>query len=339
MELVGGDALEKVRKSRPNLKESSILSYERNLKKIHKILGRDDKDWMLNVSDIILAMNNNHVASASKRAYYATLLVFLPIVYPDHPQLKQKCTILNDEITQIKTKMTAQQREQKMSEKEKTNWITWKEVEDFFESYYLDYRYLLMKKAIISAQDKEQFQRLVLLAIFTQQPPRRSSAYENMKMETEKSYKLVEADTKYNYLVIGTNSVYFVFNNYKTSGTYGQQIIPIEKCESSNGKRNKLIRILKTYKSLMAPTTNFLFSHIQDPTTSLNADAISKKLKKIFMTYKKKAIGSSMLRHIYISHKYSDPKLTLADKDKIAECMGHSQAVASEVYHKIENSN
>jgi len=154
-------------------------------------------------------------------------------------------------------------------------------------------------------------------------------------METDKTYSKFKKSVskeeydKYNYIVMGQKTC-FIFNNYKTNHTYGQQVIQVKP-------RSQLTRIIRAYCKLF-PDTKYLFSHIHDEKISLNADAIGKKIKKIFMNERGKAIGTTMLRHIYISNKYSNPTLTLADKDKIALQMGHSQGVASEVYHKISNS-
>lgn len=330
--------LKKIKESRPNLKKSSMLSYERNMKKIFKLLYPKDEEkkskqdindikWILKIDDIIKSLSTT--PNASKRAYFATLLVFLYCFFPDNKEEHQKIT---NEINKIKDVMKATAREQKMSPTEKANWMSWEDIQTFFKVYHKRCKYLLKKKHI-NTQEKECLQRLLLLAIYTQHPPRRPFAYENMRMETDKTYKKLKEEigddiTKFNYLICGKKTC-FIFNNYKTNHAYGQQVIQVKP-------KSPLTRILRSYCKLF-PNTDYLFSHINDKTKSLNADAIGKKLKKIFVCEFKKDIGSTMLRHIYISHMYSNPQMTLADKDKIALQMGHSQGTASEVYHKIKN--
>jgi hypothetical protein len=326
--------LDVIQKARPTLKMTSLKSYERNLKKVFKLLKLDKNDkndindlkWILETDDILKSFEG--IPNSSKRVYYATLIVFMKEFFPNE---KKKQFQIATEINKIKNEMTATSREQKMNDKEKKNWMSWGDIQDFFAVYYKRFGFLLKKK-YINTQEKECLQRLLLLAIFTQHPPRRASAYVNMRMENDKSYKKIKKEMgdkhlKYNYIVYGTQTC-FIFNNYKTDHTYGQQVVQIKP-------KSKLTRILRSYCKLFSDTL-YLFSYIHDETKSLNSDAISKKLKKIFMTEFKKAISSTMIRHIYISHMYSNPKLTLADKDKIASNMGHSQNVASEVYHKIQ---
>ena len=77
------EVLNKIQKARPNLKQSSLKSYERNMKKLFKLLKLDEKSnindlkWILMVDDIILSLDKT--PNASKRAYFATLIVFLQV--------------------------------------------------------------------------------------------------------------------------------------------------------------------------------------------------------------------------------------------------------------------
>lgn len=340
-----------VQKIRPNLKKSTVDSYERNIKKVFQLLQKkipkyelnkydiNEMIWILDSDNIISVMKN--VVNSSKRAYFATIVVFIDALYmtnintkDEFLRAKESREKINIEIEKIKNEMRSEQREQKMSPTEKKNWMKWDEIQQVYNDFYKRNRHLL-KKNNINTQDKEILQQLLLLAIFTQQAPRRPSDYVDMIMTTDKSYtKYKNSDNKefekYNYIVIGQKTC-FIFNNYKTNHTYGQQTIQVKP-------RSTLTRIIRAYCKLF-PETKYLFSHIHDENISLNADAIGKKIKKIFMSEKGKAVGATMLRHIYISNKYSDPKLTLADKDKIALNMGHSQGVASEVYHKISNTD
>ena len=186
--------LNKIQKTKPSLKATSLKSYERNMKKIYKLLELkenndiNDLKWILKTDEIIKSLKST--TNASKRAYYATLIVFMKVFYQDEKEKQMKIT---NEINQIKNEMTATSREQKMNDKEKKNWMSWDDIQDFFKMYFKRYGFLLKKK-YINTQEKECLQRLLLLAIFTLHPPRRASAYVNMRMESDKSYKKIQKE-------------------------------------------------------------------------------------------------------------------------------------------------
>jgi hypothetical protein len=71
----------------------------------------------------------------------------------------------------------------------------------------------------------------------------------------------------------------------------------------------------------------FLVSQSGEPLTAVNA--ITRLLNKVFG----KKIGSSMLRHIYISDKYKD---VMEEQQKDAANMGHSVELQREYFKKDE---
>ena len=71
--------------------------------------------------------------------------------------------------------------------------------------------------------------------------------------------------------------------------------------------------------------------------TPMKANGISKYLTKIFKKHFDKKISTSLLRSIYISHKYNgDKQLSTKDKKELAEEMGHSKSTAETIYNKID---
>ena len=46
-----------------------------------------------------------------------------------------------------------------------------------------------------------------------------------------------------------------------------------------------------------------------------------------------KSVGSSLIRHVYLSSKYGD---TVKEMEKDVEMMGHSTGVAQQIYTKVE---
>jgi lysine/ornithine N-monooxygenase len=103
----------------------------------------------------------------------------------------------------------------------------------------------------------------------------------------------------------------FVFNNYKTQGKYNQVVVPIE---------NDLMKVIELYlnnhpeKSKLKNKNydvHFLKSFYNEPIEK--SQEITRILNKIFG----KNIGSSMLRNMFLSNKYSNVIEEL--KDDVAD--------------------
>jgi hypothetical protein len=105
-----------------------------------------------------------------------------------------------------------------------------------------------------------------------------------------------------NYLIVsGKIPRQFIFNVYKTSKTYGQQQVNIP---------SQLGTMIKYYLSRVGDKSKeYKFLPIDKD------NAITRLLNKVFG----KNVGSSMLRHIYLSHKYN-----VDDMNEDAKNMGHS---------------
>jgi hypothetical protein len=117
----------------------------------------------------------------------------------------------------------------------------------------------------------------------------------------------------FNYFDISGKKM--IFNNYKTKGTYQSQEIDV------NDKLYLIICAwIKKFK------IRYLILQKLDG-SELDKNGITKILYKIF----NKKIGSSMLRNIYLTNKYSD-----LNKEKIndAKAMGTSTGVIDSQYTK-----
>jgi integrase len=122
----------------------------------------------------------------------------------------------------------------------------------------------------------------------------------NEKMPTDK-----------NYLDLATQQ--FIFNKFKTQKTYGQQKIAIPA---------ELMRVIQLYlkhhplvKGNKTKTTEFKFLVFPDGSPLTAVNAITRILNRVFG----KKIGSSMLRHIFLSSKYD-----IDEMETDATAMGHS---------------
>jgi virulence-associated protein VapD len=137
---------------------------------------------------------------------------------------------------------------------------------------------------------------LVILGLFILQKPRRNKDYQEMFII--KKYK-EEFGTDKNFLDLFSNN--FIFNNYKTRGTYLTQSQPIDEVlRQIIDVYMKFHPLKQQFKQANNITTPFLVKFDGEPLLSNNS--LTRKLYKIF----DRKIGSSMLRKLYLTEKYGD---------------------------------
>lgn len=202
------------------------------------------------------------------------------------------------------------------SEKQQKNWASWADVQKTDEELNKSAAEVMHKKHL-TAPEAEKILQSVVLSLYTKIQPRRNQDYLNM-LVVKKWSDDMSAD--HNYLDLTGNQ--FIFNKYKTAKKYGVQKIAIP-----DDLLNILVSYLKHHplwkESRGKMAVPFLVSPGGVPITALNG--ITRILNKIFG----KNIGSSMLRHIFLSDKYSALKEDMAED---AAAMGHSVAEQQGTY-------
>ena len=190
------------------------------------------------------------------------------------------------------------------SKTQEDNWIEWSEVEKKEEE-------LKQNKG----KSYNDFLKYLVLSLYTKIPPRRNE-YRNMLIV--KSSKGLPSDT--NYLDIFNKR--FVFNVFKTVKKEGQVILPIP---------DDLMEIINEYIKLrkIKITNSTKEPFLVDVNGKLlNAvNSITRILNQIF----DKHIGSSMIRHLFLSNKYGDLK---KEQEKDSVSMSHSMSQAQDYIKK-----
>ncbi len=198
------------------------------------------------------------------------------------------------------------------TEKEKENWIDWDEVQKKRTELKEKVAGFAKQKTLAPAQ-WETLLHSTLVALYTEVQPRRNQDYLDMWVVRTKKPDDLPKDK--NYLVLeGTVPKRFVFNKFKTSKTYGQQTI-----EVPGALAESLVAFLKHHplnKGSKKPT-EFKFLTTADGAPLTAGNSITRALNKVFG----KKVGSSMLRHIFLSSKYD-----INEMEEDASAMGHSVA-------------
>ena len=198
------------------------------------------------------------------------------------------------------------------SESQKENWLSNDSIDKISNE--------LKSKVVKKVRNKEDYMNLLnymVLSLYTLHAPRRNIDFSLMKISNNMS------DDKFNYLDIDKQQ--FIFNNYKTQGKYNSVVVNIE---------DELLKVISLYLSnhpekskLKNKTYNIHFLK-----TFYNEDIIkSQDITRLLNTVFGKSVGSSLLRNMYLSNKYSN---IIENLKKDTTDMGTSVDVALNNYIK-----
>ena len=194
------------------------------------------------------------------------------------------------------------------SERQEKNWMSWESIQEVKKELEKKVAEIKPKKQI-TAQDFDTLLEAVVLALYTDIPPRRNQDYQVMMVSKKYGDKNV-ADVNW----LDLTGKKFVFNVYKPAKTHGQQSVAIP---------DSLMELLKVYLKHHPGAGNkdfrFLVYSDGSPLTAVNA--ITRILNRVFG----KNVGTTMLRHIYLSDKYD-----IKEMKEDAEAMGHTLEVQKE---------
>lgn len=250
----------------------------------------------------------NEYAQSTQKSILASIVSVLSLV-AEKPTYKGVYKFFYDEMMG-KAKAPSDVAQSDKTEKQKDNWISWSDIKDLTEKHRAKMLEYGAKKTITPSEFNHLLQTLVLsLYVFVQ--PRRNQDY--LDMVVVKKWKEDMPKDK-NYLDLATSK--FIFNKYKTAKKYGTQTIDIPS--TAEAPLMDTITTYLKYHPLWKATKGkepvpFLVSADGNPLVAVNA--ITRILNKVFG----KKVGSSMLRHIFLSDKYD-----ISEMEEDAEAMGHS---------------
>lgn len=263
-------------------------------------------------------------AESTQRALLATLSSILSL-YKDKAGFKKPYQHYYDKMME-RSKEARSASEGKeanhKTEKQAKNWVAWSEVEDKKKELQESVSGFASKKSIDVGQYDKLLQHLIL-SLYTDIPPRRNQDYLGMYIVKSWNEKM---PTDKNYLDMANKKM--VFNVYKTAKKYGKQTQDIpDSLWASIQQFLKHHPLWKGVAKRKAEPVKLLVQQNGEPLVAVNA--ITRLLNKVFG----KKIGSSLLRHIYVSERFGNP---LEEMKKTAELMGHSVATQQKEYIKTD---
>lgn len=294
--------------------DSSASLYMRNLYTLNDKQPFKTLSFLRNREEIMKKIGE--YAESTQKTFLASIVSVLSLM-SEKPTYKSVHKFYYDEMMKRNADKT---NTAEKTEKQKENWVSWNEVMELVKG--------LREKAVVSKKTltKDEFDALlnfVVIALYTYIQPRRNQDY--LEMMVVKKWK-EDMPTDKNYLDIAGQR--FVFNKYKTSKKYGTQMLEIPDTPEAP-LFSTLLTYLKhhpLYKEAKGKTpVPFLVNADGSRLSAVNS--ITRILNRVFG----KKVGSSMLRHIFLSDKYD-----ISEMKKDADAMGHSINQQKE-YMKVQS--
>jgi integrase len=282
---------EELKKKRSNLSDSSIKTYTSILRNIHKKVFPNQEIANSNFNNCREILEHLKDVPSNKRKTILSALVVLT----DKDEYRER---MNDDVKDYNNQIEKQE----MTETQKENWITTDEIKVIFKALEDDAK-MLYRKTNKTNADIQQIQNYVIVSLCSGLffPPRRSLDWCLMKI------KNVDR-AQDNYI----DKSKFFFNKYKTSKSYGRQEIHIPV--QVKNILNRWIGINETDYLLHDNNGN-----------ALSSVKLNQRLNRIFGG---KKVGSSMLRHTYLTDKYAETSKKNKELAEDMSAMGSSQNMA-----------
>lgn len=291
------DLADLIKEKRPKLSSNSVKTYKSILTNIYrKCFPDDDEMQMKKFDDTECIMEHLKDIPFNKRK---TTLAALVVITGNKDYTK----LMTEDINKYNQNQLLQKKEGKFE-----NMIPIEEVEGILKKLEKEAKHLY-KKENLEMKDYQKIQDYILLALTggIYQAPRRSLDWVMLVKDYD-----VEKD---NY--IDMKNKVFVFNSYKTAKSNGSQTIEIVK---------PLLTILKKWISILPADMKYLL--FDGKGNHITPSQITHRLNNIFG----KPISTSLLRHIYLTSKFSN--VNLKDLKDTANAMGNSPMVALEYVKK-----
>jgi len=294
--------------------ESSLKLYTNNLKRLNDGNEVKNLNFLKDFETIVGKLE--HYKPNTRRSYLISVVSFLK----EEPKQKK----LYDKYYELMMKYNKELAvNNSKSEAQTANWI---EQEDVLKIYaeLAERAVPLIEKKRLTEKEYNSVLDWVILSLYCLQPPRRNADFQ--LCVAVKKYDAETSDKKFNYL--DTTNWKFIFNNFKTAGTYKSQVQPVN---------DALKDVLQPYLTKVTPLRSefkkknasipLLVDYEGNPFEANNS--ITRILNKIFG----KRIGVSMLRNIYLTNKYG-AKVEQLNED--ATAMGTSSNVIKDQYVKLD---
>lgn len=280
-----------IKENRPKIADSSLKTYTSIISNLYKkVAGNDDLDKAFNFfkKSSKQVMKYLEGMDPGKRKTILAALVVLCEKDEDVTNIYRLQMISDKKV------YDEDQKDQRMTDKQKENWVSQDELKSLYERMDKENRPLLGREALKN-NELQQLQNFVILSLYYLQPPRRLKDYTEMKLRDidEKVDNFVKKDK-------------LIFNQYKTAKTHGLEEVALNP---------KLKFILNKWKALNP--SDYLLVGVGGK--KLTSSQLQQRLNGILG----KKASVNILRHSFLSEKYKDLP-AVRELEERAEAMGHT---------------
>lgn len=286
---------ERILENKPNLSKQSISTYTSILKSLHNKVYKNEEVKLEDFNNVKKILEFLEELEPNKRKTVLSALVVLTNKKEYREQMLKDINQYNED-----------QHSQVMNEKQSESWVETDDVKRLAKILEKEVK-LIYKKENKNIHDLQTIQNYIIICLLggLYIPPRRSKDYVEFKINNINK-------EKDNYMTKNT----FVFNNYKTAKTYGQQIVEVP---------TQLLNIIKKWLKIN-PTDYLLFDSNKKQLTNVK---MTQRLNKLF----DKKVSVNQLRHTYLSDKYQGTIDVNRELAKTMKDMG-SSIIQEKVYIK-----
>jgi len=285
------------------LSDKTIIAYMRNLQKLNDSKPIKSLTFLKDIDKIKQVIQKYQ--PTTKRNFYIAICSTTKAM--NQPKIHK---LYYDDLNESNKSIQEQESKGLKSERQEKNWIEWDDVLAAREE--LKDKVSSIKSKKITATQYDTMLKYVVLSLYTWIAPRRNTDFTEMYIVKK------VPNTERNYYETDTQK--FHFNKFKTAKTYGPVIvdIPIEL-------QQVLKQYMKVYPKNELEDKPLLVT--SSGKTLNGSNGITRILNNVF----KKNIGSTMLRHSYLSSKYGNLK---DEMEKDAHDMSHSVSTQQGIYVK-----
>jgi hypothetical protein len=294
------EVAERIRKNKPDISDSSVKTYTSIITNLSKRMGVQPPQLLKSSKKVLDYLKDT--PPNRRKGILAAVIVYHGTSGGSVEDLRK---VMMDDISAY----NAELKDQNKTERDEDNWIEWPSVVSLFKERW-KHDSKLLQKGHLTKTEARQLQELVLLAIYTLIPPRRSEDY--------CQFKLRDVDEEKDNFMDASG---FVFNTYKTAKKYGKQTVKIPK------RLRDMIEALKRREDW----GDYLLRDTRGNKTT--PSKLTQYLNGIFG----KKVGSSLLRKSFLTHKYRNIP-ALKDIDQVGNDMGNSLGVQLSNYVKRDEN-
>jgi len=311
---------EAIKEARPNLKDSSINIYVRNLNKLKKIFNENDYKFLENYEDVEKILEN--LSYLTVRNYYNAIIVLITALNGFNDELVDHYTVMRDELNEKYNKENTETN--KISSKQEQNFITYNEVVDMLNKMADDLRILKIKqKKDIGVKERTLLQIFVIFNIYLH-IPLRNDVVDLIKIQKREFNKLTDDDKKENnYIIFENNNMFFSIGKYKTDKTYSTKIIEIPK------ELQKVIRFWKRI-SIYNDSPYLFLSATGKKLTRNELSQLMIRFSKLYLNDKAQ-LSTTMMAKITMSHHLGELK---KKQEEMSKQRGTSINTINNIYIK-----